>query len=297
MENINKIIELDIKAAVQAFKANDFSTMNTFANRSMANAIMGENKKLLLPGFFLKDLALTYGIIFAQKDSAISTAKTVGNSYLESVLSITRKPDEKKLGALWKEFFDFNLKIKTYLKDDFERDNYMSDDPNFSHEAFVWLLNRLDESKNVLVNPRSLLLEGTINEMERIFKVHGCVERDFYTLSMMKALQRYFSYFKIAYRKEDRLDEEVVKTVFPHIEKMKKVLSNEKIEIEGIMDEVWNLTTKWRIFFIEYMEIKASISIEKAIQLPEEVKSRLTKSVTQAMEKEVKEKKETEEKQ
>jgi hypothetical protein len=132
------------------------------------------------------------------------------------------------------------------------------------------------------------LLEGTINEMDRIFKVHGSLENGFYTLSMLRALQRYYSYFAIAYKKEDKIDESEVKKIFPYIERIKKILLAEKLDINEVTNVVCELTTKWRMLFIRYMEIQPTIGIERAIQLPEEVKSRLTKSVTQAMEKEVK---------
>jgi hypothetical protein len=285
---LKKIIELDTKSAIQAFKANEFSIMNAFANRAMANAIMGKDKKLVLPGFFLKDIAMNYGIILVQPDSAISTAKTVGNSYMESLLGFMAKIDDVKLEDLWKSFFKFSLEIKEFLKDTFEKDNYSSDEPKFGNEAFLWLLNYLDESKEILVEPRNRLLEGTINEMDRIFKTHGSLENGFYCLSMMRALQRYHSYFGVAHKKEDKIDPSEVKKIYPYIERIKKFLSNEKVDIDEVMNVVWELTSNWRLLFIRYMEIQPSIAIERAIQLPEEVKSKLTKSVTQAMEKEVK---------
>jgi len=292
MENLKKIIELDTKSAIQAFKANEFSIMNAFANRAMANSIMGKDKKLVLPGFFLKDLAMNYGIILAQPDSAISTAKTIGNAYLQFLLDCVNKIEEIKLEDLWKTFFDFNLKIKEFLKDTFEKENYSSDEPKFGNEAFLWLLNYLDESKKILIEPRNRLFEGTINEMDRIFKVHGSLENGFYALSMLRALQRYYSYFGIAYKNDDKIDENEVKKIYPYIERIKKVMLVEKFDINEVMDVVCELTASWRMFFIRYMEIQPNIGIERAIQLPEEVKSRLTKSVTQAMEKEVKEVKE-----
>jgi hypothetical protein len=126
--------------------------------------------------------------------------------------------------------------------------------------------------------------------MDRIFKVHGGFESEVYAISMLKALDRYYDYFRVAYRTDGTIDEEKVKSViFPYIDQIVSIVSSGKIDVNEIMEVLWKLVSGWRKFFIEYMELlPRGVAVEKAIELPEEAKRKLTESVTKALEGEVK---------
>lgn len=289
MKHLSQIIKMDLKAAIQAFEADDFDSMNVFANRSMANAIMGKTKNLILPGFFMKDLALIYGIIKAYRGSTLSTAKVIGTKHLKSLEKMLsqEKLSEKEL---WKFFYRLNLDLKEFLKDDSEKNVYTSDDPEFSHAAFMWLLNHLKEGKTLLLNPKNRLLKGTLNEMDRIFKVHGGLESEIYAISMLKALDRYYDYFRFAHKIDGVIDEERVKSkIFPYVDEITSIVSSRRVSMSRMMKTMWELVSEWRKSFIEYTELRRrGIAVEKAIELPEEAKRKLTESVTKALEREVK---------
>jgi hypothetical protein len=289
MKHLSQIIKLDIKAAIKAFEADDFDHMNIFANRAMANAIMGKKKELILPGFFMKDLALSYGIIQARRGTALQTAKVVGNRYLKSLEKMVDK-GELNDKELWEIFYKLSLDLRVFLRSDFEKEAYTSDDPEFAHSAFIWLLKYLKQRKDVLLNPRNLLFKGIINEMDRIFKVHGGFKSEIYAISMLKALDRYYDYFRSAYRTNGTIDEEKVKSlIFPYVDEITSIVSSQRVNMSKMMRVLWELVSKWRKFFIEYMELRRpGIAIEKAIELPEEAKRKLTESVTKALEREVK---------
>jgi len=289
MKHLSKIIALDIKAAIQAFNADDFDSANTFANRAMANAVMGKNRELILPGFFMKDLVISYGIIQVHRGSALATAKTVGNKHLK-VLEKMLDKEKMDENELWSLFYKMSLELRDFLKSNFEKDTYTSDDYEFSHEAFIWLLSYLKEKKALLSNPKNHLLKGIINEMDRIFKVHGGFESEVYAISMLKALDRYYDYFRVAYRTNETIEEEKVKSViFPYIDQIVSIVSSGKNDLNEIMEVLWKLVSGWRKFFIEYMELQPrGVAVEKAIELPEEAKRKLTESVTKALEGEVK---------
>ena len=108
-------------------------------------------------------------------------AQRVGEEYKTAAYTSAEEMLEKEdLNAkeFWKFFYRLSLELKDFLRDDFEKNAYASEDPEFSHVAFIWLLNHLKERKTVLLNPKNALLRGTINEMERIFKVHGGYESE-----------------------------------------------------------------------------------------------------------------------
>jgi len=85
--DISQIIEQDVKAAYLAFRSDDFRLMNIFANRIMSNAILSENPRLTLSGFFLKEIARICGEIKARQDlTTFSTSKSHADAYIQSFL-------------------------------------------------------------------------------------------------------------------------------------------------------------------------------------------------------------------
>jgi hypothetical protein len=242
-----------------------------------------------LPGFFLKDLALSFGIIQARRGTALHTAKVVGNRHLKSLEKMvdTGKMNDKEF---WELFYKSCLDLRVFLRSDFEKEAYPSDDPEFSHAAFVWLLNYLKQRKTVLLDPRNLLFKGVINEMDRIFKVHGGFQSEIYAISMLKALDRYYDYFRRAHSPKGTIDENKAKSmIFPYVDEITSIVSSRRVNMSKMMGVLWELVSGWRKFFIEYMELgRPGIAVEKAVELPEEAKRKLTESVTKALEGEVK---------
>jgi len=291
MNSVYQAIKEDMKATLEAFRNDSFDDMNIYANRIMANAIFGDNRKLILPGFFLKDVSFIFGSLkIREKATAFSTAKSHGFKYIEELNKlITGSLDEDQL---WKSFHDFNRNIRKSVMNVFEETSY-SENIEFTRKAFLWLLDYMDKERDVLFDSQNLFLKGILNEMDRIFRVHSGELIDTFVISLIRALDRYYDYFRRIYTIPRKgVDEEKVKNeIFPFIDEIKKIYTQKKSasEVDNIL---WELVKGWREFFIQYMELptvrlRFEKEVERGIELPSEVKKKLTESITKTLEKEI----------
>lgn len=286
MKSLRKVVSEDLAAGIDAFRDDSFDFVNLIANRIMANAIFGTDTKIFLPGFFLKEVASTFGVLKARKEAAAySTAKSHGFKYVESLKKSLSSLDEKEL---WKKFHAFSNKMRKFEMIEFEDGSY-SDNIEFTRNAFSWLLKHLKENKDLLFDSPNLLLKGTLNEMERIYRVHSGELPEIVLISLIKALDRYYEYISRAHRKPDRrIDEENVKSkIFPYIDQIEKSYGQE-LEIEEVDNILWELVKGWRAFYIQYMELpRTRVTFEKGIELPAELKKKLSESITKTLEKKI----------
>jgi hypothetical protein len=291
LAEVFQIVRCDIEASIKAFEANDFENMNMFTNRSMANAILGEDKKLVLPGFFMKELVIIFGALEARggrEQHAFSTAKTRGLAYVK-LLSQTISEKDFDENKLWAEFHEANSELGKFLMNEFEEETYKEDN-TFSEYAFKWLMDFLEKEKHTLSRPENMLLKGILNDMDRIFRIHGGTLHETYAFSLVRALSRYYDYFIVAHRKNDgTIDEEKIQSmIFPHVEKIKSMYLTKETKALAVTEVLWELVKGWRELFIEYMELRRpTIEVERGVELPEEAKRKITESITKSLEKEV----------
>lgn len=291
MTEIFQIVGCDIEASVKAFKENDFENMNIFANRSMANAILGEDKRLVLPGFFMKEFTIIFGSLEARggrEAPAFSIAKTRGLTFVQQLSQTISKEDFAE-DTLWNEFHTANAELSGFLMSKFEEGTY-KEDKIFSARAYKWLVDFLEKEKETLLKPRNSLLKGVLNDMDRIFRIHGGALPETYAFSLVRALDRYYDYFTRANEKNDgTLDEEKISAgIFPYIGKIKKLYSTAETKAPAVTEVLWELVKGWRELFIKYMELRRPlVEVERGVELPEEAKKKITESVTKSLEKEV----------
>jgi hypothetical protein len=287
MKNLNKVIAEDLKAAFASFKDDSFDNVNIFGNRIMANAIFGDDSKIFLPGFFVKDVGLTFLLLKARKSAmAFSTAKSYGFSYVESLIKALENLNEEQL---WKDYQEFNNKIRKFEMSEWEEKTY-TDDEEFTTESFKWLLSYLNSHKETFSIPTNSIIKGTINEMERIEKVHGAKIRDLILLQLMIALDRNYEYvcrFPNDPNAKTSYDKQLKELILPNVDRI-ITLGNKEFTIQEADTFLWDLVKTWRRFFIEYGEfISASVAIQKGIELPEDLKKKLTESITKSVEKQL----------
>lgn len=287
MSSLRKATEEDLRAALEAFRKDSFGDVNLFANRIMANAVFDTDTTLFLPGFFLKDAALIFGALKTrEKAISYSTAKSHGFKFVEFLQkSLSSSITEEQL---WKKFHGFLDIIRKFEMSEFEKASY-SDNPEFTKKAFSWLFDYLKKNTEILFDKNNLLLKGILNEMSRIFRVHSGGLSEIVLMSLVKALDRYYEYIRKIYERPNNLiDEERVKRdVLPYIDQIKKVYRSE-LKLSEADSILWNLVRGWREFFIQRMELfTPTVRFERGIEMPEELKKKLSESVTKALEKKI----------
>jgi len=289
-QDIFQVLREDIKAAAKAFEENDFDEMNIFANRAMANVIMGETTKYVLPGFFLKDIASVYRILNLRKVKAFETAKSHGRDYLKSLSNLLSDFDER---TAWEEYYKFDLRIRKFTMSEIEESAY-GENLSFSEGALEWMVQYLLGNEQTLLNPNNRFLKGVLNEIVRIFKVHGGSLRMDVAASLIEALDRCYEYLEVyAESASNQFDEKVRQEIIPYLKRIADVVltpkSDEEIDFSAVDAVLWELVKKWRECFIQYMERpRAELPAEKAVRIPEEAKKKISESLTKALETEVK---------
>jgi hypothetical protein len=79
--------------------------------------------------------------------------------------------------------------------------------------------------------------------------------------------------------------------ILPHVSEIVHALdqADQKNEWVAEIDKIlWDLTKRWREYFIKYLEVGRFVSVEREMPLPEEAKKRLTEAVARSLEKEIK---------
>jgi hypothetical protein len=287
MDSLKKVIEEDFKAAFEAFKSDAFDNMNVFANRIMSNTIFGDDPIIFLPGFFLKDVSFTFGVLKTRKSvAAFSTAKSHGFSFIENLGKLLSSLDEEQL---WKEFHVFNDKIRKFEMDEFEEKSY-SDNISFTEESYKWLISYLDSNKNMLLDPNNFLLKGIITEMIRIFRVHSGALSEMVLVYLLIALDRNYDYIcRVRERPDIRVinEQKVKECILPFVDQIVKAY-NQGLKIAEADVILWNLVKSWRELFVLYMELPPpGFALQKGIELPEELKKKLAEGLTKTLEKEM----------
>jgi hypothetical protein len=291
MESVSQVIKQDIAAAVTAFEQDNFEEMNMYANRLMANSIFGNVEDLFLPGFFLKDIAGIFLSLKAMPGSvALSTAKTVGSKYLSSSKEYTFH-EKIDLDLSWVSFFQFYRDARKFFSNDTENKVY-ANNTTFTRHAFVWLIRYMNSQKEILLDPNNLLFRGVLNEFERVFRNHSGEVNDVLAISLVKALDRLYNYLTVARTPDGRIDESKLKLfIYPHIEATERLAYPEKtVQFSEVTHALWVITKQWREFFIQYMEIERvkPMEVQRAIELPVDIRKKLAESVSKTLEKEVK---------
>jgi hypothetical protein len=240
MDNLEKAILEDLKTAIAAFKDDSFENVNIFANRIMSNSLFGTNNKLFLPGFFLKEVAFTFGSLKAKKTGlAFSTAKAYGFSFVESLSKNLDTLDEKEL---WTNFRDYEDKIRKYDISEWESKNY-TDNIGFTEETFKWLLSYLKSNEQILLEPPNFLLKGIINEMNRVTKVHSASVKEIVILSVIISIDRNYDYINRYYFRQGArvIDEPKTKQVIlPAIDNVINLYEKE-FSLQNADSLLWDL--------------------------------------------------------
>ena len=280
--SVPNVLTQDLDAILNAFESEDFTMMNILSNRFMSNSIFYEEENTFLPGFISKDIALTFGRLKAQSSDVFSTAKADISPVLEKVMSYYIDAS-KNSSDLWAVYLEYFLKIRDYTIKDFEKSAYKVD-YDFTRLTFQWLMQFLDENKELLRHNKNRLLKGVLNEMDRVIRCHlGRIE-DVVAISLVRSLE--FVYGYIIYEGSDTERDKI----YPFLDRVLVLLSAEKIDLNESLNVLNNILLEWRKYFIKFMEVSVTreYTLEKGIELPDDIKEKLSESIFKTLDEEIK---------
>jgi len=283
------IFRKDMAGAIKALEDDDVEYLNIAANRIMSNSLFGTEKKFVFPAFFLKDISFNLGLLRGSlPTSPYSTAKSVAMNYARSLSREVQNETFEPL-TLWKSYSDFKMELRKLTLAPIEQSIYDTTDLEFSKSGFSWLLNYLQENLGSMEVPKNILLKGVLNEMVRLYRNHGTDLNGVLTISLLTALDWCNDYARAISTSETSFAKIVRDEIIPNAKDSLAALQKTEINIEDIDNLMWKFIVQWREYFLRYLELprvvlSAREEPEKAIQLPEETKKKLTEAITKSIE-------------
>ncbi|WP_268542001.1 hypothetical protein [Candidatus Nitrosotenuis cloacae] len=278
----------DFNAYLAAAKVKDFREANIFANRIMSNAYLFDSKNYGLMGFVLKEIANDGTLVQQSKDSQLLTEFSKQTSkYLEKLSALANK-DSTNLNELWEVFSDSLLMNRDSFMTKNEKVAYKKTNVEFSNQSIIKLLQILKENKNLITYPYNNLFKGFLNEIGRYVKNHGLSIQDAHMVTLFMMISRIDEYVKGTTLLQEFPDR-AKKEILPSLEKVLIVAektATTKNE-DGIDDLLWELIKKWRLYFLQFMEIQRGIPLREEKVVEEPTQSKLVDAIAKEIEKEV----------
>ena len=281
MSAIDEVLIQDLEAIMEAYDSDDFSLMNIFSNRILSTAVILGNESVFVPGFFFKNVALTFQRLKYQKSDTISTAKSVCKPILNDMKELCFS-SEKSSGIYWAKYLEYMVRIRRFVLKEIEERVY-KDNLDYTEKSFNWLINYLDENRELLKKENNLLFSGIQNEMDRIIRCHSGKLKDIIFLTLIRALDNMYIYMLYVGGEElDKIDYYLNKYLHEYKEE-ELSFENTHILLKEILEE-------WRKYYIKYMDIAIQRRhIQRGFKIPVEVEEKLTESIAKTLEEEIEE--------
>jgi len=282
------ILKQDLMAAMKSLDKDDFDNLNIFANRIMSNSYIFEDREKMICGFLIKDLALTLLPLGQKKNSkAKGVTKALAIGFLKKIYDQTANPINTE--NLWSEYHKFSNSVSNSTFMESEEGSYSGKNPEFTNNAVNILLVKLEENKTKLIKPNCLLLKGILNEIGRLYKVHGGDLHDEFAHALITSLDRCYEYIQMTTTGVE-FENEVKTRILPEIQRileiMKKINDNNGKWMSDVDEEIFKLCAWWRDYFLLYMEHGQQIK-DKVIRIPEESRAKLTEAIARSLEEEL----------
>jgi hypothetical protein len=85
LQSVISALKQDLAATYEAFQVDNFEECNILANRFMANSVLAGDKKVFLPGFLIKEVAVDF-VNLRRAGSSLATAKPVGQEFMKTLV-------------------------------------------------------------------------------------------------------------------------------------------------------------------------------------------------------------------
>jgi hypothetical protein len=287
MAEVLSIVKQDFAAAKAAFDQRDFPQMNIFSNRLMSNLVFGEReqKELVLPGLFLKDvasdfLALREEAITDELHKSAATSITKIGEVISSDLDLVR---------FWNVYTEYYKNLRKLSMSPIERQAYKDNIP-FTWAAMLFLSKEIFEGKALFVE-NGLILKGFLQEADRLMRCHGAQSRELVAFSLVKVLDWLNEYYRVMFSSVGAgIDLAAVKSrLSPFLERIKDWFQNsEELPYMNATGILCDGILEWRICYINYLERgRGPMESERRIELPVEAKKRIGDTIAEALQKDV----------
>lgn len=288
-----EIINQDMAAAIEALKRDEFDFVNIIGNRIATNLMIGNRNDLIMVGFLVKEVPVELERIRDVNERNLPKGKDIGRRFLEELQSLLNK-DQIDKKEIWEKYFNYEEDIRKYLLTGIESSTY-KENPNFTKETRLMLLQHLNENKELLLKERNALINGIIGEISRVINTHGFYPEDLMFYLLLEVFRGYSDYFLYDYIERDENDKkEKEKEIKGYAEKIHKLFLGTDLDdiYEKSADIIGELGYKWRKYFINYGEIRLLLRAERRaeiprIEIPQEAKKKIGEVITEGLQKEV----------
>lgn len=268
MTDVREIFKEDLAAYRGALLDNNDELLTIYSNRYISNAVLLDEKENALIGLLLRILAEYYRVIFdkkPKKDILKEVEHHIESFIIKVLSSIT--PPKIDISQICNEFFDIQLIIRKYIKNEIENKVYR-DHVDVTSKIRERLTKLLNENTQILKDPNNRFFTGIINEMGRFGNTHGFNKPDmcfFIAVKSLELLHLYMVYRMSMSPKETSTEIYQRFMVFMNNGYIKKYSSiEEKSCWESLMYFVYPILAEWRYNFIYFTDLRDLI-IEKKI--------------------------------
>jgi hypothetical protein len=276
------VIIQDFTVAISAYNEGNYSQMNIYSNRMIADSVFAQRSRYGVVGFFLKNLATDF-LRLAQSSDSQNALKPFAIAFI-SKLKEALKP-ELDFGQVWQGYSAYVDSARKLFMTPVEKQVY-KDNKAFTATAFSLLAGELLKGET-LFEEQGQVTKGFLNESERLIRNHGAEERDLVFNCLVIALDRLLDYVKFACSAKgaDCFKSNLV----PLTHRMKEWMEGkEGLPYKDATDTLAAILLEWRLFFLRYTELGRVVpSDERKIELPAEARKRLGDTITEALKKDL----------
>ena len=283
-------IKQDISVAIEALKRDNLDLVNIIGNRIATDSMIIKRNDLIITGFLCKEISLEIRRVKEINEKNLMMCKDAGEKFLEGILSLLEDKIENK--EIWEKYQNYEKGVRKYLIGDIESSIY-KENPDFTKETRTLLLEHLNGNKRLLIKRDNRLVEAIVLESSRMINTYGFYPEDLVFYLVMKVFSSYYNYFIYDYYLEESEEEKTnkEKEITLYIDNIYKLFSA-KSNLNSLYEEsakiIGELGTKWRVYFINFGEIRMMVE-GKGIELPPEAKKEIAEGIAEAFERKVKE--------
>lgn len=293
MDMIIEITNQDMATAIEALKKDEFDLINIIGNRIATDLMIGNKNDLIMVGFILKEVSSELERIRAVDERNLQKCKEIGRKFFVELQSLLYK-DQVEKKELWEKYLNYESDIRKYLLTGIESSTY-KENPNFTKETRLMLLQHLNENKELLLKERNALINGIVGEISRVINTHSFHPEDLMFYLLMKVFSGYSDYFLYDYIEGDENDKKEKEIeIRAYVEQIHKSFSGTDLDdiYEKSADIIGELGHKWRKYFINYGEIRLLLRAERRaeiprIEIPQEAKKKIGEVIIEGLQKEV----------